>query len=112
VSAIASRTICWEPVHDYVEKLASRLGVDLRNPMPFPGTLAWLALPDDSPVKKSALLLAASQRVLHLEVEQENRADASKDVAAAADWPAIANEVRSLADARKSGARIERWRAS
>lgn len=108
MSAIASRTLCWESVHDYVEKLAAQLGVDLRDRLPFPGTLSWLALPDASPVKKAALLLAASQRVLHLEVEQENRADASKAVAAAADWPAIAGEIRRLADARRSGARIER----
>lgn len=108
MKSIASRTICWEPVHDYVEKLAAQLGVDLRDRLPYPGTLSWLALDDGSPIKKAALLLAASQRVLHLEVEQEDRADASKAVAAAADWPAIAGEVRRLANARKSGARIER----
>ncbi len=108
MSATESRTVVWVPVQDYATRLADQLGVDLSVRLPFPGTLSWLALPDDSPIKRAALLLAASQRVLHLEIEQENLAEASKDVADAADWPAVAGEVRRRADARKSGARIER----
>ena len=108
MSAAESRTVNWPLVHAYVDRLARQLGVDLVDRLPYPGTLAWLALPDSSPVKKAALLLAASERVLHLEIDQESRAEASKAVAAAVDWPAIANEIRRLADARRSGARIER----
>ncbi len=108
MNALDSRSLAWLPVHDYATRLAAQLGVDLTDRLPYPGTLSWLALDDGSPIKKAALLLAASQRVLHLEVGQEARAEASKAVAAAADWPAIAGEIRRLADARRSGARIER----
>lgn len=108
MTALESRTLVWLPVHEYATGLARLLGVDLADRLPYPGTLGWLALPDDSPVKKAALLMAASQRVLHLESEQEARAAASKSVAGACDWPQVAREIRGLAEARRSGVRIER----
>jgi hypothetical protein len=43
-----------------------------------------------------------------MEIGQEALADASKAIAAVADWPAISREVRQRAEARRSGARIER----
>ncbi len=98
MNAIESRTICWPPVHDYVARLAAQFGVDLGDRLPYPGTLAWLALPDDSPAKKVALLRCASERVLHLEIYQESRAEASKAVAAAVDWPAISREIHQRSD--------------
>lgn len=107
LDALSSRTLVWLPVHRYAAGLAALLGVDLGDRLPYPGTISWLDLPDGSPVKKAALLLAASHHVLRLEIEQEAKAEASKAVAASADWPAIAREVQELAGARKSGTRIE-----
>ncbi len=94
MSATESRTVVWVPVHDYATRLATQLGVDLGDRLPYPGTLSWLALPDDSRAKKAAMLLAASQRVLHIEIEQECQAEASRAVAASADWPSIAREAQ------------------
>lgn len=108
MSTLGSRTVTWLPVHDYASSLAAQLGVNLSGRLPYPGMLGWLRLADDSPVKKAGLLLAASHHVLRMECEQEARAEASRQVAAAADWPAISREVRELADARRSGVRIER----
>ncbi|HPY26428.1 MAG TPA: DUF2742 domain-containing protein [Mycobacterium sp.] len=102
MSATESRTVVWVPVHDYATRLATQLGVDLGDRLPYPGTLSWLALPDDSRAKKAAMLLAASQRVLHIEIEQECLADASKAIATSADWPAVAREVRQLAAFREA----------
>jgi hypothetical protein len=105
---VGSRTVSWQAVHAYAVTLATGLGVDLSECLPFPGALSWLALPDDSPVKKASMLLAASQRVLHVEIDQEARAEASKAIADAADWPQVAREIQQLDAARRSGARIER----
>lgn len=108
MSTIESRTVTWLPVHEYATALAAQLGVDLGAQLPYPGTIGWLNLADDSPAKKAAMLLAASHRVMHLEIAQEAHAQAAKDVAASTDWPAVAREVRQLHDARRSGARVER----
>lgn len=106
--SLESRTIVWLPVHDYNTALADRLGVSLAYRLPVPGTVGWLRLDDDDPVKKAALLQAASQRILHLEIDQEARAEASKSVSSAADWPTIGRELQQLAAARAAGVRIER----
>ncbi len=97
-----SSSVAWWPVHVYATRLAGKLGVDLSDRLPFPGTLSWLNLADDDPVRKAAMLQVASQRVLHIENRQECLADASKAIATAADWPAVAREVRQLAEFREA----------
>jgi hypothetical protein len=57
------------------------------------GTPEWCALPDDDPVKLAALFDAARHHALRLDVNQAARAEASRDISAAADWPAIATKI-------------------
>jgi len=47
--------------------------------------------------KWAALLAAAEHHVLRVETAQEEHAEAAKDIAAAADWSAIAKEIRTRA---------------
>jgi hypothetical protein len=57
------------------------------------GTTEWCALDESDPRKLAALLDAAQHWALHLEINQEARAEASKTVSAAADWRAVAQEI-------------------
>jgi hypothetical protein len=59
------------------------------------GTPAWCALADDDPAKIAALLDAARHWALHLEINQQAHADVSRAVAAGADWPTIAVQIRN-----------------
>jgi len=55
-----------------------------------------------------ALAVAGEHHVLRMEIAQEARAEASKDVAASTDWTKVAREVQQRHAARRSGALIER----
>jgi len=76
--------------------------------LPDAGTPAWAALADADPRKLLALAVEGEHIVLHREIRQEALAEASKDIAAAADWPAVGREIQQLDAARRSGIRIER----
>lgn len=97
-----SRMVAWWPVYEFAA--AHTAGIDF----PMAGTPAWCDLEDDDPRKLAAVLDAGPHHVLRMEIAQEIRADASKAVAAAADWPAISREIQQLHAARRSGVRIER----
>jgi hypothetical protein len=84
---LQSRQVCWWSVHEYVTAAIERTGI---NDWPAPGTPAWRSLDDDDPRKLAALLTASSQWVLRIETEQELRAQASRDIADAVDWSAVA----------------------
>lgn len=85
---ISSRAVSWWSVHEFVEPY-----VDTGGRFPLVGTPSWRALPDDHPQKWAALLDAAQHHALRVEIAQEARAGASKDIAAAADWPQVAREI-------------------
>jgi hypothetical protein len=104
VRPVESRSVSWWPVHEF---LAAVLAQANEAP-PMAGTPAWRALADSDPAKLLALAVAGEHHVLRMEIGQEALADASKAIAAVADWPAISREVRQRAEARRSGARIER----
>jgi hypothetical protein len=65
---------------------------------PMPGSPDWCELDDDDPAKLAAVLDAGQHMALRIEICQQAQADAAKDVAAAADWPAIAHEIRDRTD--------------
>ena len=60
------------------------------------GTPAWCALGDDDPAKLAALLDAAQHHALRVENCQQAKCEASREISAAADWPAIARELRDI----------------
>jgi hypothetical protein len=91
---IESRQVSWWDVHTFVapllESVADR---DVQNTVKWPllGTPAWCSLDDSDPLKWAALLDAAQHCALRWETTQQAYAEASHDVAAAADWSAIAS---------------------
>jgi hypothetical protein len=96
---IDSQQVSWLPTFEFAASWAAEYGVDLiDDDLPNPGTPRWCGLPNDHPHKVVALLLRGCKAVLHDEGDQEARAEAAKDIAAAADWPSIANEIRTHAD--------------
>ena len=95
----ASQQVSWWPVHEFVEEL------DLPD-LPFPGTPAWCALSDEH--KTLACIAAAEHYALALDIRQEHLADASKQIAAAANWAGVARNITR----RESGIYIPRRKAS
>jgi len=85
--AVASRQVSWWDTHTFISGLTANLK------LPLAGTPAWCALSDDEPRKLLALALAGEHHVLRVEVAQEALAEASRDVAAAADWPQVSREI-------------------
>jgi hypothetical protein len=94
--------VSWFAVHEYVEALS------LAGDHPIAGTPDWCALPDDDPRKLAAVLDAGRRDALRIETEQQERAQASRDIAASTDWAAVA---RSISRGR-GGAYVPRSRAS
>lgn len=84
---MSARSVSWWSVHEFVAALTA--GVEF----PMAGTPAWCALSDDDPAKLAAVLDAGQHHALRVEVAQDALAQASKAVAQAADWPAVARDV-------------------
>jgi hypothetical protein len=98
-----SRQVSWWAVHEFVAAV-----LDQANGYPMAGTPAWCSLAHDDPMKLAAVLDAGQRYALRIETEQQARAEASRDVAASTDWPALA---RSVVQGRGS-AYIPRVKAS
>jgi Protein of unknown function (DUF2742) len=99
MTGIGSRQVDWWSVHEYVD---ARLA-DVAS-WPMAGTPEWCALDDTDPAKTAALLDAAQHWALRMETCQQARCEASKAIAAAADWKAIAWEKFRLDSAIAHGA--------
>lgn len=95
---IGSRQVDWWSVCEFVEPLLAQVGR-----WPVAGTPAWRQLDDTDPAKFAALLDAARHHALRVDTAQTALAEASHDVAGAADWAAIARDTR-----RRSGVYIPR----
>ncbi len=92
-SVVGARSVSWWSVHEYVQQYIDRVG-----PFPMAGTPAWCALSDDDPIKKAGILDAAQHWALHVEINQKQRAEASKAVAESADWPTVASMMRNRSE--------------
>jgi Protein of unknown function (DUF2742) len=88
--SLSSRQVAWLTVHQFVQHVLAEAGA-----WPTVGTPAWNLLDDNDPVKIAAVYDAGQHWALHLELNQEARAEASRDVSGAADWPAIAREIQA-----------------
>jgi hypothetical protein len=86
MTGISSRSVRWETVHAYVEPVLAR-----HPGWPMVGTDAWEQA--DDPTRVAALFDAARHWALHVENCQRAAADASKAVAASADWPSLAKRI-------------------
>jgi len=96
-NSAGSRQVSFWSVHQFVEPLLTAVGT-----WPMAGSVEWCLLDDDDPVKVAALYDAAQHWALHLELNQEARAEASKAVSGAADWPKIAREIQEINNFRAS----------
>ncbi|WP_131813251.1 DUF2742 domain-containing protein, partial [Mycolicibacterium fortuitum] len=76
------------------ERLATSHDVGL-NHLPLPGTPQWCQLADTDARKLLSLILGGVREALNHEVVQEHRAEASREICAAADWSAVARRIRS-----------------
>lgn len=83
-----SQQVSFLAVHDFVRELLAQV-----NSFPAAGTPAWCSLAHDDPRKLAAVLDAGQHFSLRVELAQEARAEASRDVANAADWSAVARSV-------------------
>ncbi len=88
-----SRQIAWWAVFELVAPL-------LGDPHLIPGSPEWCRLGDDDPRKWAALLWCAVYWAITEDGRQEALAEASRAVAASADWPQVAREIRELHDFR------------
>lgn len=104
--ATTARTVHFHTVCAYVDRV---LGGVEGNP-PLLGSIEWQRLNDRDPLKVAAVYQAAMERALYYEATQIALGEASKAIAAAADWPAVAQSARRHADAVDSGTYIPRER--
>ncbi|MGV7311983.1 DUF2742 domain-containing protein [Mycobacterium kansasii] len=85
-----SQQRAWWPVHEFLEALVAQAN---HGPIPAAGTPLWCALSDGDPRKLLAVAIDGVHHVLRIETAQEQRAEASKAIAAAEDWPAVARRM-------------------
>lgn len=87
-----SQQVSWWPVHEFLEAAVNQANC---GPLPTAGTPAWQALADGDPRKLLALAVSGEHWALRTEIAQERRAEASREVAEAADWSALAQRIRN-----------------
>lgn len=90
---VESQQVSWWSVREFVAAV-----LDQVNGWPMAGTPAWCSLAHDDPAKWAALLDAAQHHSLRVEACQEAAAQASHDIAEAADWDAVSREIRERQD--------------
>lgn len=107
--SIASRQVTWEPVNAFLEATLKQANV---GPLPWAGTPAWCELADGDPRKLLALAVSGEHHVLRVEHAQIARAEASRAIAGAADWPRVAREIRQRQDFRRARPWLQRGGAA
>jgi len=83
-----SQQVSWLTVHEFVRAVLNQM-----NSYPMAGTPAWCSLAHDNPLKWAAVLDAGQHHALRMELAQEARAEAARDIAADDNWTAIARSV-------------------
>jgi hypothetical protein len=81
-----SQQVSWSSVHEFISPLLKTVGT-----WPMIGTPAWCELAHDDPRRLAAIFDAAQHWALRMETSQQAACEASRDIAAAEDWSAIAN---------------------
>ena len=92
-AAVSSQQVAWWEVHTFVLPTLQEA-----RSWPTAGTPAWCDLEDTDPRKLAALLDASRHWALRLETCQQQLAEASRDISAAADWSGIAQEIRNRSE--------------
>ena len=92
-----SQQRAWWPVHEFMEAFVAQANC---GSIPAAGTPSWCALSDGDPKKLLAVALDGEHHTLRVETAQAAHADASKAVAASADWPHISRQIRRRTEVR------------
>lgn len=92
-----SQQRAWWPVHEFLEAVLQQANC---GPLPGAGTPSWCELADGDPRKLLAVAIDGEHHVLRVETAQEQHAEASKAIAAAADWPQISRDIRRRSEVR------------
>lgn len=95
----ASRQVSWFPTYTFLERFAANADVLLEG-LPIPGTPTWCGLPDDDARKLIALAVGGVREALAHDTRQQQLAEASHEVAAAARW--ISDENRFVQNRTRS----------
>jgi hypothetical protein len=85
--------VSWWTVHEFVTAV-----LDQVNDWPLLGTPAWCSLTSEDPRKWASLLDGAQHWALRVDACQESRAEASRAVAGAVDWPEVARDTKQRND--------------
>jgi len=89
---IVARAVDLLEVHRLVAPILTQI-----KSWPAAGTLPWQQLANTDPAKWAAILDAARYGALHMQLRQEALADASHEIAAAANWSTLARRMRDRA---------------
>lgn len=87
-SPIVARSVDFYEVHRLVAPILATV-----ESWPLAGTLPWQRLADVDPAKWAAVLDLARYGALHLQLRQESLSEASREIAGAADWSALASRI-------------------
>jgi hypothetical protein len=87
-----SQQVSWFEVYEWAE----RMGYLVDGPNA--GTPAWCALADDAEEKLAASVADSVHWALRKDTLQAEQAEASRDIAGAADWSKVAREVQQRND--------------
>ncbi|BDE01470.1 DUF2742 domain-containing protein [Mycolicibacterium fortuitum] len=85
-----SQQVAWWPVHEFITAMVNKANA---GPLPVAGTPAWCELSDSDPRKLLALARFGEHWALRTEIAQEKRAEASREIAAAGGWTALAQRL-------------------
>lgn len=83
----ASQQVSWSACNEFLTAVLTKANV---GPIPWAGTPAWCELPDNDPRKLLALADFGLHHALRIECGQAAMAESSREIAAAADWSAVA----------------------
>ena len=89
----SSQQVSWWSVYEFVADRLTQV-----ESWPTAGTPAWCDLDDTDPRKVAALFDAAQHWALRIETCQQQLAEASRGISAAADWSRIAQEIRNRSE--------------
>ncbi|OQZ88137.1 hypothetical protein BST11_24335 [Mycobacterium alsense] len=79
----------WFSVNVFVVPMLNQAGS-----WPLAGSPAWRQLPDEHPAKLAAVLDGGRHHALRVDTAQAALAEASQAISAAADWAAVARDIR------------------
>jgi hypothetical protein len=94
VTDIESRQVNWYEVYAFAERVATERGVALDHHL-LPGTPRWCGMSDGDARKMLSLVLGGVREALINDIRQEAMAEASREIASATDWSAVAQRVHN-----------------